>query len=266
MERARRSTGSGAIVAGIAATMGGDGLPREWNQPHGNAAGPAFVDVEPIRGDPEEAWRHPFEDVLAGPVVSGDRVFVVVREARKPRLLAIRASSGEILATKTLEIDGSGAQLVVARGVAAIVTPRQLLTFRVFDDQFRLLKSFPGPWFGVPSEADGRLLVRGAASRLVVIDLVGAKELGSLTPGPGRPSLVRSADDGRYAMASSGGFDEVDNFSLRVDAVDLARAPPFGSAGRRIVVASIPRRSGAPPPGGCARPARSRSSTAGSAS
>ena len=67
--------------------------PRDWNQPHGNAANSAACDVEPVRGPPNEAWRTKFDAILAGPVISGDRLFVAVREGRERRLLALQPAT-----------------------------------------------------------------------------------------------------------------------------------------------------------------------------
>ena len=53
-----------------AAPLGDDPPPREWNQPHGNAAATAFVDVAPLKAPPAERWRIESEQILAGPVVA----------------------------------------------------------------------------------------------------------------------------------------------------------------------------------------------------
>src|SRR5207244_3445064 len=108
--------------------------PRDWNQPHGNAANSAACDVEPVRGPPNEAWRTKFDAILAGPVVSGDRLFVAVREGRERRLLALQPATGAVVATNSLDRGAENLELAAEDSFVAVLEPQRVKTYRLTGD------------------------------------------------------------------------------------------------------------------------------------
>jgi outer membrane protein assembly factor BamB len=120
---------------GAPARAGDAALPTEWNQPHGNPAWSAYVDVAPLKVPPTERWRFKSEQVLAGPVVSQGKVYAVVREGKARKLVALDPEGGALLGRKTLECTGDVLGLAVVERLAAVVDPQDVRTHRFVGTQ-----------------------------------------------------------------------------------------------------------------------------------
>jgi outer membrane protein assembly factor BamB len=169
-------------------------LPTEWDQPHGNAAGTAFVDVAPLKVPPTERWRFKSEQVLAGPVVSQGKVYAVVREGKARKLVALDPNDGALLGRKTLECTGDVLGLAVVERLAAVVDPQNVRTYRFVGDAFRNEKTFAGGYVGEPTMVHDLVLVSGGAGRgLLALDGASGKEEVVDVDGTGRAMVVRDS-------------------------------------------------------------------------
>ncbi|HET6163285.1 MAG TPA: hypothetical protein VFG37_06425 [Planctomycetota bacterium] len=168
-------------------------LPTEWNQPHGNAAGTAFVDVAPLKVPPTERWRFKSEQVLSGPVVSQGKVYAVVREGKARKLVTLDPESGALLGRKTLECTGDVLGLAVVERLAAVVDPLNVRTYRFVGDSFRNEKTFTGPFGGEPAMVRDLVFVAGT-SGMSALDCSSGKAEVVEALGIGRASVVTTRD------------------------------------------------------------------------
>ena len=181
-----------AVTAATAAAQ--DASPREWNQARGNAANTAFVDVAPLKATPTERWRIESKQVLAGPVVSQSKLFAIVLQDGKTRLLAIEPSGGALLASKELLLSGDLLGLAASEDLAMVVATEVLMTFRLSGSELRSEKSINGNFGGEPAFAGTTPLVtRAGGSGLVTYDWASGKATTLAPKGFGRAGLC--ADD-----------------------------------------------------------------------
>ena len=169
-------------------------LPTEWNQPHGNAAGTAFVDVEPLKVPPTERWRFKSEQILAGPVASQGKVYAVVREGKARKLVVLDPERGTLLGKKTLECTGDVLGLAVVERLAAVVDPSNVRTYRFVGDAFRNEKTFAGPFSGEPTMVRDLVFVAGT-NGMSALDCSSGKAEVFEPLGVGRASVVTTGDD-----------------------------------------------------------------------
>ncbi len=198
--------------------------PRDWNQRCGNAANTSACDVEPVRGPPKEAWRFHADALLAGPVVTGERLFVVVKDGKDRRLVAIKPASGEIVARKTLDKGGDVVELVADGAYVAEVEPDHARIFHLAGDTLKWDKTLDGSWDGEPMVVDGQMLLRKSGGGYDVVEPASAKLLGTITAGCGRPAFERGDKDSLVATALAG-LDDAGNVMLRTYDVRLRGAP-----------------------------------------
>ena len=155
----------GALAASIAGTAAAqdDGAAHEWNQPRGNAARTACVDVAPIRGAPQVAWRTDLPGPPVSSPVSWDGVvFVATRNAKgEGALTAVNAATGETIATRALG-KVEWADVAVLRGNVVVVDPALTRCLRFDGRQFSLAWNMKGEWTGRPAISHGTLLLADA--------------------------------------------------------------------------------------------------------
>lgn len=121
----------GAAVVGLAvaaiwntpedAVANSDPSAREWNQARGNAARTSASAVQPVVGDPVEAWRTDLGGaLLSDPVTWSGTVYVVASDGRNPYLHAIAANTGKTLASRRLTSTDS-VSLAVWAGTVIVI-------------------------------------------------------------------------------------------------------------------------------------------------
>ncbi len=153
---------------------------REWNQRRGNAARTGFVDVEPIRGPPVEAWRVELpEPAISRPVTWGGVVYVATGGKRGRTLRAYRIQTGEAAGHRGLG-KGGDVEIVVSQGVVFVRAEKELRAFRhragVFQNAWRLKERF----VGAPCVAGSALIVRSRGNHVIRIDAGKGKAKSSL--------------------------------------------------------------------------------------
>ncbi|MSR46315.1 MAG: hypothetical protein EXS13_04515 [Planctomycetes bacterium] len=198
------------------------GESTEWNQRYGGPGNRSTIDVEPIRGEPVEAFRHKFDAILAGPIVSSGRVVVVVREGKERRILSLRADTGAIVARKTLDKGPEPTALVATGGLVVLVDPEKAKPYRLADDSLRPEKAVADGGGNDAMVLDGTVLVRDAMQPWRVLDLATAKVRAKLSLGSGRPSLETPAP-GSWRFVAPSRLDDAGN--LRFTRADLTLGP-----------------------------------------
>jgi len=179
----------------FACLLGSASLPTEWNQPHGNAASTAFVDVAPLKTLPTERWRFKSEKLLAGLIVSLGKILVVVRDGKNRKLLALDPATGAVVARHAL--DGTGDVLGIAASgrLLAVVEPTVTRTYRITGDNFKFERTMSGTFGGEPLMVEESLFVSGGGGKgLYVLDLAA-----------GRCELVEPAHFGRPSALENAG-------------------------------------------------------------
>jgi len=200
---------------------------REWSQPHGNSAGTACIDVAPLKAPPVERWRLKGMTVLAGPVVSQQKLFVVVKEGDAKQLVVVDPTTGATLAKAALEKVGDVASMAAGDGLAFLVEPAAVHLWRMAGAELRFEKTIAGQFGGEPTLLGGSLLVaRGTSSGVQSVDATTSKPAPLIAKSFGRPGallddkfgdargrsiVATSADDknekltcSRYAVQSGG--------------------------------------------------------------
>ena len=171
------------ILAAASSTsaFGQDGPAREWSQPRGDAARTACIDVEPVRGQPEIAWRVELPGMpTSSPVVSSGTVFAVAGNAKGEfTLVAVRASTGERIATRPLG-KAEWVDLAAVRGAVIAVDSNLARCFRFDGEKFSLGWNQKGAWAGQPAVSRGALFLPDASSVHVLDPLSGRPLLGSI--------------------------------------------------------------------------------------
>jgi hypothetical protein len=240
--RSTRTNRLGAWIAVLllaparpALPRGGAPLPTEWNQPHGNAASTAFVDVAPLKVPPTERWRIATEKLLAGPIVSLNHVLVAVREGKLRKLVALDPTTGAVVAHHVLEGSGDVVGIAASGRLVAVVEPAVTRTFRLTGEEFKFERTMSGTFAGEPTLVDQTLLVAGKDGRgLYLLDL-----------SAGRADLVEPNHFGRASEFDVGGkpaifhLDSNDDFaSYQVERETTARS------GSRVTLESPARIGG----------------------
>lgn len=182
-----------------------DGTAREWAQPRGDAARTACVDVEPVRAQPVIAWRVELPGVpTSSPVVSSGTVFAAARNAKGEfTLVALRASTGELIATKPLG-KAEWVDLAAVRGAVIAVDPNLARCIRFDGEKFSLGWNQKGTWAGQPAVAHGALFLADASSVQVLEPLTARP----LVP-PALVSDSSSPNDFAATCITDSGADEV---------------------------------------------------------
>jgi hypothetical protein len=210
-------------------------LPRDWNQRCANAANSSACDVEPVRAPPTEAWRLHFDAVLSAPVVASDRLFVVVREAKERRLVALEPASGRVVAKRSIDKGGDVVSLAADGSSVVEVEPDKARLLHLAGDKFAFDRALDGAFVGDPVVLDGLLLLHhwdpksdkdrsgknGKSERVVkdkesagleaaqrsanfdVLEFASGKLLGSFALGNGRPAFLRGPNGAWTAIALS---------------------------------------------------------------
>ena len=220
-----------ALLAAGAAAAQDAPLPREWNQAHGNAANTAFVDVEPLKTPPTERWRIESEQVLAGPVIAQARLFAVVRQDKRPRLLAVEPAGGELLASCELSLDGELVGIAANEGVAVIVATEGVQTLRLDGRALRVEKTIQSAFGGEPAFVGTNCLVaREGGAGLQTIDLATGRTTTLAPKGFGRAGLClddRIAGKAARTLAVLG-------IDAKADKLLLQRFPVTGAAPMKL--------------------------------
>ncbi len=103
---------------------------REWNQRGGDEGHRGSVDVEPLRGEPVEAWRATLRGPLeAGPVTWGGVLFTASGEGRKRELAAFSIADGSPQGTQPLG-PGTNTHLATWQGTVVVVDSGGVRAFR----------------------------------------------------------------------------------------------------------------------------------------
>jgi hypothetical protein len=179
-----------AFVSAVSpAPRGDDPPPREWNQPHGNAAGTAFVDVAPLKAPPAERWRIEAEQILAGPVVAQGKLLVALVEKGEAALLAVDPASGARLARVLIDSDFQPFSLIAGDGLAFLLAPNAVQVYRVGASDLSPEKKIAGAFAGEPTRYGSILLApKSKGGGIVSIDANTGKAQPLLPKGVGRTS------------------------------------------------------------------------------
>jgi hypothetical protein len=215
-------TGLAALLYVSLAAAFQEAPPREWNQSHGNASNTSFVDVAPLKSPPTERWRIQSEQILAGPVVGQQKLFVVVQQSGKPRLLALDPPSGTQLGAIDLALDGELVGLATNEGVAIVVESEGVHAFRLSGSKLALDKSVKGGFGGEPAFVGTTPLVtKSGGAGLQTIDWSSGKVAPLAPKGFGKPGLCFDDKVGGKAARTLGllGLDE------KADKLLLQRLP-----------------------------------------
>ncbi|MBI1852280.1 MAG: hypothetical protein HYR85_18210, partial [Planctomycetes bacterium] len=87
--------GSIATRSAFAAGDVNEPAAHEWNQARGNASRSAWIDVAPLRTEPDVAWRMKFPgEMICEPVAWGGVVFIATKKGDARELHALQASTG----------------------------------------------------------------------------------------------------------------------------------------------------------------------------
>jgi len=168
---------------------GDDPLPREWNQPHGNAAGTSFVDVVPLKAPPAERWRIKSEQILAGPVVSQGKLFFVARIGDAKELKVVDLVTGASFAKTPLDPASEVASLVVGDGLAALFGPAAIELWRLTGGELKQEKRVAGAFTGEPARLGALLVTPKGKGGFQWVDANAGKALALVAKGFGRPSF-----------------------------------------------------------------------------
>ena len=168
-------------------------LPREWNQPHGNAAGSAFVDVAPLASAPDERWRIKSKRVFAGPIVSQGKVLVALELDGKNELVALDGTTGSILARATLPAGAEPTALVAGDGLVLAFESKAIHGFRQSGAELKFEKSLAGAFAGEPVWCGGAAFVGKSGGGVQVIDWSAGRATALASKGLGRPSALVGA-------------------------------------------------------------------------
>lgn len=165
---------------------------REWSQARGNPEGTSAVDVDPIRVEPEEAWRASFRKLDSDPVAWGGVLFVVGTQTTGRKLFAIDIETGKPAATPLQLPAGGRGHLAVWQGFVAFVEADGVTFFQHRGKQLSASreKKIPGAFASPPCAAKGCLFVCDSRGSVQCIDLRTGKKLGAFPGGAGRPTVV----------------------------------------------------------------------------
>jgi hypothetical protein len=164
---------------------------RDWSQPHGNAAGTACIDVAPLKAPPAELWRFKSSGILAGPVLTQSKLFVVVQLNEAKLLVALDPVSGATIAKQTLEKVGEVASMAAGDGLVCIVEPAAVHLWRMAGSELRFEKSFAGSFVGEPALTGTSLLVeRGSGGGVVCIEAAMKSPAPLIAKSFGRPGAL----------------------------------------------------------------------------
>lgn len=164
---------------------------REWSQPHGNSAGTACIDVAPLKAPPAERWRLKGMTVLAGPVVSQQKLFVVVKEGEAKQLVVVDPATGTTLAKAALDKVGDVTSMAAGDGLAYLVEPAAVHLWRLAGAELRFEKSIAGSFEGEPTLTGTTLLVsRGTTGGVAAIEAAMVKPAALIAKSFGRPGAL----------------------------------------------------------------------------
>jgi hypothetical protein len=168
---------------------------RDWHQQAADAGRTSAVDVEPVRGEPREAWSFdPKGEVFSEPVCCAGVVYFVGGIRTKRTLFAIHALTGEVQATKVLP-EGGWAEIAVWQGTVVLNDAGVLRGYPHQKTRFSAGWSLPqgGGHVGAPLLSEGSIYIADMLGSVSEVD-------------PRRGKVVRSgpAGTGRLAMAGQG--------------------------------------------------------------
>jgi hypothetical protein len=179
------------LVVPVVAFAQGGAPPKEWNQPHGNAASTAFVDVAPLTAPPTERWKLDHGTLLAGPVVSQQKLFVVVRDEGRTQLLALDPATGNPIAKTAVEGMGEVFAITAGEGLVSVVDATTVSGYRLANGNFQFEKSIAGSFAGEPTLAGSNLFVpKGRNGGVQWIDWTSSKCVTVAPKGFGRPAAL----------------------------------------------------------------------------
>jgi hypothetical protein len=225
-----------ALLSSGAFAQEGSIAARFWNQPRGNPEGSAVLPLEPLRGEPAEAWRIETDELLAEPVSWGDVVFAASRDGRERALSAIRISDGSILATTKLSGTGP-VRLVVWSGTVVVVDDDEIETYAFRQGTLKLKKRLKGVFPGQPCVTEG-LLFMADGKQLSVLEIDSLRVLASREGGTGRPAVTSDGDGGlliaTYGAGAKTNYDG-DWFKLYVTGLEWIGTKSIELRSERII-------------------------------
>lgn len=165
---------------------------REWSQARGNLEGTSAVDVDPIRAEPEEAWRASFRKLDSDPVAWGGVLFVVGTQTTGRKLFALELETGKLAATPLQLPAGGRGHLAAWQGFVAFVETDGVTIFQHRGKQLSASreKKIQGSFASPPCAAGGCLFVCDSRGSVQCIDLRTGKKIGTFPGGAGRPTVV----------------------------------------------------------------------------
>ena len=153
-----------------------DPAARDWNQARGNYGRSGRNAVEPLAGEPVEAWKQQLPGAaLAEPVTWGGVVYVAAADGKGRKLLAFRAATGEPLATRDL---GAGGRLSLGtwQGVVIVGEPQQIRGVPLQGGKFGGGWSQRGSFGGPPCVYRGTVIACDGAELVVMDALTGSRK------------------------------------------------------------------------------------------
>jgi hypothetical protein len=180
---------------------------RDWSQPHGNSAGTACIDVAPLKGPPAELWRFKSGGILAGPVLTQSKLFVVVKDGDAKLLVALDPASGATLAKQTLDKVGDVSSMAAGDGLVCLVEPAAVHLWRMAGSELRFEKTFAGSFAGELALTGTSFLVGRGGGGVVCVEAAMKAPAQLIAKSFGRPGALMDdsfgANRGRSIVATT---------------------------------------------------------------
>jgi len=185
------ATVASAASAAIAAVPSSAPQGRNWHQPHANAYGDSFVDLEGVTVAPKETWRMEFDRVRSDLVVWDGVVFAVVQTGKKVELIALEAADGKVIARSSLR-SSDGYWIGVWQNTVSVLTSESFRRYSLQGSKFKAGKNLRGT-FGLHGLlAEDLAIVPQLDGPALVLDAPRAKELTSVRAGRGTAAYLNN--------------------------------------------------------------------------
>lgn len=182
---------------------------REWNQPRGNGAGTAHIDLAPVRALPVVVWKKTLGVLVCEPVAWGGVVYAAAGDKGVRKLHALALDTGEPVAKPALLPAKGPLHIAVWQGTVVATQGDGVVFYSARGDQLaprerRVAGSFPG----APAVHAGvayacGTVAKAANCRLETIDITQQKSLGSLGPARGRPAVIDRGHAGEVEIGAA---------------------------------------------------------------